>query len=200
MNIISLTAQPRTPGKGAARAARRAGNVPCILYGRHVDAVPFSTSEKSLWPLIHTDQAHLVHIALGGNSWECILKDLAYHPVTDRPLHADFQVLQPGEMVTLAVPVKYTGTSTGKARGGRERFTIKELTVSCLPKHIPTHISVDVTDIDIGDAIHVRDLEVENVDIAAPSDQILMSVKRPRVEVVVAEEEEEGEEEGLAEE
>ena len=189
MNTISLPASARTTGKSAARAARRAGHVPCILYGRHVDTVPFTTSEKSLFPLIHTAEAHLVRITLGDASWECILKDMAFHPVTDRPMHADFQVLQAGEAVTFTVPVRYSGTSVGQARGGRVRVAVTELTVSCLPKHIPTRIDVDVKNIDIGEAIHVRDLEMAHVTFRAPSDQILMSVERPRIQIEVDEEE-----------
>ncbi len=196
MNIISLTAESRQLGRSAARATRRAGNVPCILYGRHVDAVPFSASEKSLLPLIHTAEAHLVRIAMGDATWECILKDMAFHPVTDRPMHADFQVLKAGEAVTLTVPVRYGGTSIGQARGGRVQHAITELTVSCLPKHIPTQIDVNVTDIDIGDAIHVRDLKLENLEIGAPGDQILMSVERPRAQIEV---DEEDEDEGIEE-
>ncbi len=191
MNIVSLTAESRRPGKGAARAIRRDGNVPCVLYGRHVDTVPFTTSEKSLLPLIHTAEAHVVRIALGDSAWECILKDIAFHPVTDRPMHADFQVLQAGEPVTLTVPVRYLGTSRGQARGGHVRHTITELTVSCLPRHIPMQIDVDVTSIDIGGAIHVRDLSLDNLEVRAPSDQILMSVARPRVEIATEESEDE---------
>ena len=193
MKIISLTAEARSPGKSTARAVRRAGNVPCILYGRHVDAQPFSTAEKSLMPLIHTAQAHRVRVVLGDDAWDCILKDMAFHPVTDRPMHADFQVLQPGETVTLTIPVRYIGTAVGQARGGRVRHTVTELAVSCLPKDIPAQINVNVTDVDIGGAIHVRDLVAGQVEFLAPPDQILMSVRRPRVQIDL-EEEEDGEE------
>ncbi len=195
MNVISLAASARKPGQSIARALRRTGQVPCILYGRHQDAVPFSTSEKSLNPLIHTSRTHLVHVSLDEAAWECIVKDIAFHPVTDRPMHADFQVLHAGEHVTLPVPIRYVGTSAGQAQGGLVRYAINELTVSCLPKHIPAQIDIEVSHVEIGDAIHVRDLQIPNVKFLAPADQILMAVERPRVLVEVGEEEEEDTEE-----
>jgi len=194
MNTISLSAETRPAGKGAARALRRIGNVPCILYGRHCDALPFSTSEKSLHPLIHTTEAHVVKISMGKEAWECILKDIDFHPVTDRPMHVDFQVLYDDEVVTLSVPVRFVGTSKGQSRGGRVSYTVRDLTISCLPRDIPARIDVDVTDVKIGEAIHVRDLDLKNIEIRAPGDQILMSVARPRVEVVVDDDEAEGDE------
>ena len=201
MNVISIAAEPRTPGKASARAARRQGNVPCVLYGSHVDAHSFVTSEQSLHPLIFTNRTHIVNIRLGENSWECIVKDIAYHPVTDRPIHVDFQALQKGEKVTLSVPLNFVGVSTGQSKGGIPRLVVNELSVSCFPRDIPTQIDVDVRDIDIGESIFLRDLEEEALEFLAPEDQILMSVVRPRVIVEQTEEEEGGEvEEGEAEE
>lgn len=200
MDEISLQAAPRTPGKGAARAVRREGNVPCVLYGHHVEALPFSTSERSLHPLIYTNRTHLVKILMGDDDWECILKEIAFHPVTDRPLHADFQVLQPGERVTLSVPIRYLGTSIGQAQGGRPSYVLNEVSVVCMPRHIPSQIDVDVTEIGIGQAIHVRDLELENLDIQAPDDQVLMTVLRARTVVEEVEEELDEEVEEIEEE
>ena len=180
MNVISISAQARVPGKASARAARRAGDVPCILYGRHVDAHPFVTSERSLHPLIFTNRTHIVNISLGDESWECIVKDVDYHPVTDRPMHVDFQALQAGEKVTLSVPINFMGVSVGQSKGGSPRFVLNELAVSCFPRNIPTQIDIDVSKVDIGDSIYLRDLEEETLEFLAPGDQILMSVVRPR--------------------
>jgi large subunit ribosomal protein L25 len=105
MDVITLDARPRGAGKKAARAVRREGYVPCVLYGHHAEPVAFAVEEKSLKPLIYTHETHLVRVTVDGGAWECILKEIAFHPVTDRPLHADFQVLQAGEKVTLAVPI-----------------------------------------------------------------------------------------------
>jgi large subunit ribosomal protein L25 len=196
MDVITLDAQPREAGKRAARAARRVGDVPCILYGHHVEPVAFQVSEKSLTPLIYTHETHLITVNLDSNSWECVVKDIAFHPVTDRPLHADFQVLQAGERVTLSVPVQYLGTPVGQTEGGRTTYIVNELEVSCLPKHIPSHIDVDVSAVGIGDTIHVSDLHFPNLEIHSPEDQILMTILKPRTleEPTTVEEALEGEE------
>ncbi len=194
MDVITLEAQPREVGRKTARATRRAGNVPCILYGHRVEPVAFQVPEKSLHPLIYTQETHLITVNLDSNSWECVVKDIAFHPITDRPMHADFQVLQEGEQVTLSVPVRYLGTAIGHTQGGRLSFMLHELEVSCLPKDIPSYIDVDITEVGIGDAIHVGELEIENVDIHAPADQVLMTVIKPRVVVEEVALDEEGEE------
>lgn len=202
MNVISISAQARTPGKASARAARRQGNIPCVLYGRHVDAHPFVTSERSLHPLIFTDRTHIVNVSLGDDSWECIVKDVTYHPVTDRPMHVDFQALQAGEKVTLSIPLNFIGVSVGQSKGGSPQFVLNELLVSCFPRDIPARIDIDVGEVDIGDAIYLRDLEEEALEFLAPEDQILMTVMRPRTveeEEEVDEEVEEEEEEEIEE-
>ena len=194
MDVITLEAQPREAGRKTARATRRAGNVPCILYGHRVETVAFQVSEKSLHPLIYTQETHLITVNLDSNSWKCVVKDIAFHPITDRPMHADFQVLQEEEQVTLSVPVRYLGTAIGHTQGGRLSFMLHELEVSCLPKDIPSYIDVDITEVGIGDAIHVGEIEIEKVDIHAPDDQVLMTVIKPRVVVEEVALDEEGEE------
>ena len=163
MNTITLTAETRPVGKGAARALRRSGKVPCIMYGRRIDSLPFSTTEKSLMPLIHKTEALVVSISMEGKQWRCIPKEIAFHPVTDRPMHVDFQVLYDSDKVALPIPVRFVGTSKGHSRGGSINFMVRDLVVSCLPKDIPAVIEVDVSDVDIGGAIHVRDLKMKNL-------------------------------------
>lgn len=181
MDTIKLEALSRETGKGAARAARRQGNVPCVLYGHHVEPVVFQVPEPALHPLIYTHETHVVNVTLDGDAWDCIVKDIAFHPVTDRPLHADFQVLQAGELVTMTVPVSYMGTPAGHAEGGVTNTILNELEVRCLPKDIPGHIDVDISGLNIGDALHVSDLEVEGVEFIAAPGQTLVTVMAPRV-------------------
>ncbi len=194
MDVITLEAQLREVGRKTARATRRAGNVPCILYGHRVEPVAFQVSEKNLHPLIYTQETHLITVNLDSTSWKCVVKDIAFHPITDRPMHADFQVLQEGEQVTLSVAVRYLGTAIGHTEGGNLSFMLHEQEVRCLPKDIPSYIDVDITEVGIGDAIHVGELEIENVDIHAPADQVLMTVIKPRVVVEEVALDEEGEE------
>jgi len=192
MDVITLTAQPRDVGKGGARRVRREGNVPCVLYGSHAKPVVFAVPEPSLTPLIYTQETHLVRIELNSDAWECILKDLAFHPVTDRPIHADFQVLQAGEKLTLTVPVRYLGTPVGQTEGGLSSYVVHELEISCMPQHIPSQIDVDVSGVGIGDTLHLGNLKMEGIEFHAPPEQVLMTVVTPRTA-----ETEEGAAEGL---
>lgn len=192
MDVINLEATSRDVKKKGARATRREGNVPCVLYGRHVDPVVFQVSEKSLKPLIFTNETHLVNVAMDGDSWDCIVKDLVFHPVTDRPIHVDFQVLQAGEKITLTVPIRYIGTPIGQTEGGVTNFAVTELEISCLPKDIPSQIDVDISGLNINEALHVSDLDLENIEIHALDRQTLVAVVPPRAEEVVEDEDVEG--------
>lgn len=182
MDVIEIEAKERQPGKKHARAARRAGEVPCVLYGRHVDAVSFQVPELSLRPLIYTSETHRVLIKVDGNEWECILKDVVMHPVTDRPRHADFQVLQQGEKITLTVPIQYHGTPIGQSDGGDTQVIMNEIEVSCLPKDIPSHIDLDISGLAIGDALHVSDIQAEGLEFGSAPRQTLVTVVPPRTE------------------
>ena len=182
MDVIEIEAKERQPGKKHARAARRAEEVPCVLYGRHVDAVPFQVPELSLRPLIYTSETHRVLIKVNGNEWECILKDVVMHPVTDRPRHADFQVLQQGEKITLTVPIQYHGIPVGQSEGGDTQVIMNEIEVSCLPKDIPSHIDLDISALAIGDALHVSDIESEGLEFGSAPTQTLVTVVPPRTE------------------
>ena len=192
MDVITLEATTRNVKKKGARAVRREGNVPCVLYGSQVDPVVFQVSEKSLKPLIYTNETHLVSVAMDGESWDCIVKDLVFHPVTDRPMHVDFQVLQAGEKITLTVPIRYLGTPIGQTEGGVTNFAVTELEISCLPKDIPSHIDVDISGLNVNEALHVSDLDLEDIEIHALDRQTLVAVVPPRAEEVVEEEEVEG--------
>ena len=182
MDVIEIEAKERQPGKKHARAARRAEEVPCVLYGRQVDAVSFQVPELSLRPLIYTSETHRVLIKMDGSEWECILKDVVLHPVTDRPRHADFQVLQQGEKITLTVPIQYHGTPVGQTEGGDTQVVMNEIEVTCLPKDIPSHIDLDVSALAIGDALHVSDIQAEGLEFGSAPEQTLVTVVPPRTE------------------
>jgi large subunit ribosomal protein L25 len=194
MDVIHIEAQPRSVGKQAARAARREDMIPCILYGPRVDPVAFQVPLLSLNQLIFTNVQHRVEIRVEDRLWECILKDVTFHPTSDRPLHADFQVLQAGEKLTLTVPVHFQGTPVGVAiEGGEPNFITHELEIRCLPRDIPEAIHVDVSGLHIGDSIHLGDIEVPGVEFIGTSDKALATVLSPRVVVVPVEEEPEAE-------
>lgn len=182
MEILTIQAKRREPGKKTARAARRAGEVPCILYGPSIDNVSFQVPEITLKPLIFTSETHRVEVKVDRKKWTCILKHIDFHPLSDTPIHADFQVLVKGSKITMMVPVQYHGVPVGQIEdGGDTQVIAHELEVTCLPDNIPSHIDVDVTSLRIGDSIHIGNLSVEGVEFTGSADRTIVTVVAPRV-------------------
>ncbi len=199
MDAPVIEAQPRETGSKAAREIRNNNRVPCILYGRTVESTPLKIPIGALNKLIYRRTAPVADVQVDGKTWHCILKDYDLHPLTDRPLHADFQALEEGEEVTLTVPVHYAGIPVGQQNGGDTQQIARELEISVLPDNIPSQIEVDIADLAIGDSVHVYDLDVD-YEIRTPRNQALVTVVAPQIEATPETEEEEEEEELTEEE
>jgi len=192
MNFVTLEAQPRTPGKRETREVLKAGLVPCILYGAATETLSFQVPQLALRPLIYTEQFHRVKVELDGQTHECIVKRIDFHPTEDVPRHVDFQRLTVGSEIQLRVPVTFVGASPGVIAGGTPQEFVHKISIICLPKFIPDNIEVDISDLEIGDSILVRDISVDGVTFNTPADQTLIAITRPReieVEVVTVEDE-----------
>jgi large subunit ribosomal protein L25 len=199
MDAPVIEAQPRDTGSKAAREIRNNNRVPCVLYGRTVESTPLQIPIAALNKLIYRRTAPVADVQIDGTTRHCILKDYDLHPLTDRPIHADFQALEEGEEVTLTVPVHYAGIPVGQQNGGDTQQIARELSISVLPEHIPSQIEVDIADLNIGDSIHVYDLEFD-YEINTPRNQTLVTVVAPQIEAAPGEEEEEEEAVELTEE
>lgn len=176
MDVVTLEAEARSTGKSATANVRREGKVPCVLYGHGIEPVHFQVPVLSLRPLIYTQETHRVSVRVGKKSWDCVLKSVDFHPTADLPIHADFQVLIAGEKVTLTVPIHFVGMPIGQEAGGVTELIMTEIEVNCLPRNIPSNIEIDITHMQVGDAIHVGDLKFEQLDFLAPTDQTIVSV------------------------
>ncbi len=184
MQTLTLNVQPRELGKKAVKAVRREGRVPCVLYGSHTEPVHFSVPVLDLRPLIHTSETYLVSVTMNGEEHECIVKTVDFHPVSDVPIHLDFQVLTRGEAITVTIPIRLKGMAAGVKDGGNLSQPLYELEIRCMPKDIPGHISVDVSDLNIGDSLHVSDIELgEAIELLTDPARTLVNVAAPRVEV-----------------
>jgi len=196
MDVITLEAKTRVPGKTAAKAARREEAVPCVLYGQSTEPSTFQVTELSLRDLIYTNEFHRVAINLDGKTFDCILKSVDFHPVTERIIHVDFQVLNEKELIVVKVPVHYQGNALGVRNGGALKTFVNKISLKCLPADLPDHLSVDISKLKIGQSILVRTLKIAGVEIMAPADQTLVSVIRPRVAIDLDEDEEDEDGEG----
>lgn len=193
MEFTTLEGTARVKGKSTTRSLRKEGQVPCVLYGNKIEPLSFHLNIRALNQLIRAQETPLVQIEVEGKSWKCILKDVDYHPVTDLPIHADFQVLVDGEKISLTVPFRFVGTPVGQIQGGNTQYVLSDADVVCLPKDIPAFFEVDIANLGISEAIHIRDLGFEEVEFSAPESQTVVMIHAPRV-AGSAEEGEEGEE------
>jgi len=191
MEVITLEAKAREAGKSQARAARKAEEVPCVLYGHGEEPRAFQVPELAMRDLIYTDKFHRVNVVIDGATYDCVLKDYQMDPVSDRIIHADFIVLHPGEKVKIKVPVHFEGTARGVRNGGVQQEFIHKIAIKCLPENILESFTVDVTNLRIGQRILVRDMENEGLQILANPDSPLVSIRRPRQLIVLDDDEDE---------
>ena len=163
--IISLSAEPRERvGKGAARAMRRAGRVPAIVYGDKQDPVLISLEPGELGRALARPGffAHLIDLKLDGTTHRTLPRDVQYHPVTDTPLHIDFLRVGAGAQVTVAVPVVFINheRAPGLRRGGILNIVRHGIEMICSVDNIPERIVASLDGLDIGDSIHISAVEM----------------------------------------
>jgi large subunit ribosomal protein L25 len=149
-------------GKGAARATRRAGKVPAVIYGARQTPELIALDPRLVVREIHHAgwRSRLYEVKVGGATTRALIRDVQFHPVTDRPEHVDFQRLAPGEKVRVAVNVQFLneGISPGLKRGGV--LNVVRHAVDCLvdPDHVPAHFEADLASLDINDNVRWSDL------------------------------------------
>ncbi len=202
MKAVELIANKReTSGKGAARKLRMQGRIPAIYYGSSEDNISLDFDAKSFEQAISKIQSTnvIVSLDIGGDKKTALLKFLQRDPIDNSVLHADFYGVSPEQRITLRIPVRYVGSSIGVKDGGVLQTIIRELEVSCKVSAIPEFVEVDVTDMQVGDSIHVEELELENVEILIDPDRTMVTVVPPTIAKTALPEEEEAEAE-LAEE
>jgi large subunit ribosomal protein L25 len=184
MEKVVLNANERkTITKPALNAVRNNKRVPGVFYLKNSKPVSIDVLEKELNPLVFTADTHLISLLVQGkDEHDCVIKDVQFDPVTDRVVHFDLLGLVKGEMFQLEVPIKYHGSAIGIKEGGILQQVLHKLDIECLPKDIPSHLDVDVTDIKLGAAIHAGDLKFENINVLTPADSVVVTVTHPKVE------------------
>jgi large subunit ribosomal protein L25 len=207
LEIFDLkTTQRNTFGKGSARALRRQGLIPAVLYGPNRESVPLTISSLDLDKVYKASGTERVILNLkiengGIRNATAVVKEVQASPVTGQYLHIDFYEISLNQEIVVNVPVEVTGRSKGVERGGFLQVVRHELEISCLPVDMPDKIEVDVTNLDIGDSIHIGDVHLEDkVRVLADTGLTVVTVVPPTVEEEVPEEELEEAEEAPVEE
>jgi large subunit ribosomal protein L25 len=196
MEQARLEAQLReVGGKGAARALRREGFVPAIVYGHKLDPMAIQLPERGLSRFLGSSGENvIINLDLARGEPETVmLKEVQIHPVSRRILHADFVRVSLEERVTTHIPITLTGASPGVAVGGIQEFLLRELQIECEVGKLPEHIELDVSSLEIGDQIRVSDVELpEDMNIVDDPVTIIVTIATPTIIAAEEEEEEEG--------
>jgi large subunit ribosomal protein L25 len=184
MKSITINGSQReSVGKKATKALRNAGQVPCVLYGGD-KPVHFSATELAFSKLVYTPDAHTVVIALdNGKTYDAIMQDIQFHPVTDRIIHIDFYQLYADKEITMDIPVHVIGTSKGVLNGGVLRKNKRKLRVKALPANLPDFIEADITPLKIGSKLYITALENEAYKFLHPDNTVVCQVRRSRASI-----------------
>ena len=182
MKHIELNGQVREAGnKAAVKAVRRAGQVPCNIYGLGMENILFTIDAQDLKTITHTPNSYIIDLELNdGKKFFAVLHEVQYHPVTDEALHVDFLAVCEDKPVTIEVPVIVTGHSEGVKMGGKLLVSSRKLRVSAIMDKLPDVLEVDSTHLMIGKQIVAGDLNYDGVTIVSPRATIICSVRPTR--------------------
>lgn len=184
----TMTAEPRDrAGKGAARATRRSGRVPAVIYGDHKDPILVSVEPVELMRHLHKPGffSMLMDLNVAGDHHRVLPRDVQFHPVTDAPLHVDFMRIGKGTRITVMIPVQVENEDKckGLKRGGVLNVVRHEVEVRCDPENIPDVITLSLEGLDIGDAMRISDagLPADVKPTITDRDFVLVTIAAPTV-------------------
>ena len=187
MKEISVSGQKRaTTGKKATKELRKEGLVPCTLYGEKKgenglpEALAFAIPAAQLRKAVYTPHVYVVNLTIDGEAHKAVIKELQFHPTTDALLHIDFFEVNETKPITIGIPVKLSGHAQGVRDGGRLSQAVRKLNVTAPYKQIPEELEIDVTELKLGKAIKVAELNFEGLEIATPAQVVVCSVKATR--------------------
>ncbi len=188
-----LQVEPRTEfGKEATKRLRAAEYVPVVFYSGGEEALSFQMTNADLRTALHSGD-RIFNIMIGDEQRRAMVKEVQFHPVTDEIIHVDFLGVRLRDIIEIPVPIIPVGEPLGVQEGGLLQHVIHEVVVRCKGADVPDAIEVDVTALNIGDAIHVEDIRTESYEILLADDVTVVSVTHPQkmeIEAPVVEEDE----------
>jgi large subunit ribosomal protein L25 len=207
MATVSLSANARDgKGKGAARSLRSQGQVPAVIYGHGRDPQALALNARDLDKMLSHIQAEstVIEVTVGGHTAKTLIREIQRHPIKRQILHVDFQALVAGEKVTVSIPIVLLGVPEGvRLEGGVLDQTLREIEIEVDPSNIPDHVEYDITNMVIGDSVHISDLKVpEGVEVIDDPETSVAVLAAPRAvieEVAAVAEPVEGEAGAVAE-
>lgn len=173
-------------GKKATKQVRKANAVPCVLYGAEKGAdnkpvaVHFTVTNDELRKLVYTPHIYVIDLTIDGKTVNAIMKDIQFHPVTDKILHVDFYQINEANPIVMEVPVKLEGLAEGVKAGGKLALQVRKLKVKALYNVIPERLVVDVTNLALGKTIKVGELNYEGLELLNAKEAVVCAVKLTR--------------------
>jgi large subunit ribosomal protein L25 len=165
-------------GTKASKRYRKEGFVPVEIYGRGEENIHGLVRKSDLLKILHKThgQSLVLNGKINGKTLPIIIKEIQIHPVTDEILHVDFQMIHAGEEIEIEVPVVIVGEAPGVKAGGVLEVLKKTLTVRTLPVNIPPHIEIDVSNLKVGQAIHVKDIQTKDFKLVDDPETVIVVV------------------------
>lgn len=167
-------------GKKTSKQLRKENHVPCVIYGKDVN-IHFHAHENTFKNLVYTHEAHLVKLNIDDKMYNVVLKDMQFHPVSDKILHADFIEIFDNKLVTISIPIQVHGVSVGVLAGGKLMIKKRTLKVKGYAKDLPENLPVDITELKIHQSIKVGDLSFDKLELIDPKISTVLSVATSRV-------------------
>ncbi len=160
MEVVVINGQKRElNGTKGASDVRRAGLVPCVMYGSG-DPIAFSADPKEVKNIVYTPKFKMAEVKLDGKTHKCILKDLQFHPTKDTVQHLDFLMLVPGKKFKAEVPIRWDGASIGVKNGGKFLALVRKVKIAATPETIVDEVGADISAMELGGTIRVRDIKL----------------------------------------
>ena len=186
MKTINVKGTVRTEtGKKASRDLRKTGAVPCNLYGEAKEngkpvAMSFTATQEELRKLVYSPDIYSVNLSIDGKECKAIMKELQFHPVTDRLLHVDFYEITETKPIVMEVPIKLNGLAEGVRAGGKLAASVRKLKIRAPYTAIPEHLDIDVTNLGLGNTIKVADLSFDGLEMVTSPSVVVCQVKMTR--------------------
>jgi large subunit ribosomal protein L25 len=181
MKTIEIKGSFRTElGKKSTKQLRKIGNVPCVIYGKEMN-IHFHAPELAFKHLIFTPEAHLVDLNIDSKVHKAVLKDVQYHPVSDKILHADFMEVFDDKPVVINIPIKVSGDSVGVIAGGKLTIKKRNIKVKGLPNDLPEFLNIDITNLKIHESVKVCDLSYDKIELLDQKKLMVLTIATSRV-------------------
>ncbi len=180
MKTITLSGSARANvGKVDAKELRAKGHVPCVIYGGK-EQIHFHADVRAFKPIIFTPNAHIIDITVEGKTYKTVLQDAQFNRLNDILSHVDFLEIQDGKAVTVNIPVKLVGQSTGVKKGGKLNLKMRKLKARGIANTLPDIIELNIDNLDLGDSIAVGDIQLEGVALLNAKNVSVVSVQATR--------------------